>query len=254
LDEKYVGKVGGAEVGKASFICWSATRPDFTLQPDPDSRPHPCIIVNQPEKLSAASCEELAKKINLPVRTAYRLAIEVREQVERIDEKTGQPRIYQLDQGLFRYPVHLKSSAGPVTVHLMGEVEGPVIVETPDGRSRIDLGSFPMSEDRVEIIKLYTSEPDLEVRLDGERTRATPFFQVKEPKEIPQPRGKAWHVELTIPANTAEGPFPNRSKTAKPGYDDCAVYLTIHKKGEAGEKPDQPVRRIRIPIYGNATR
>ena len=96
---------------------------------------------------------------------------------------------------------------------------------------------------------------DSERCVDGERTRATPFFMVQEPKEIAQPTGKAWAVDVTIPAGTVEGPFPDRvSKVAKPGYEDCAVYLLVRKTPAAGGKADAPWRRIRVPVYGEATR
>jgi hypothetical protein len=65
---------------------------------------------------------------------------------------------------------------------------------------------------------------------------------------------------VTIPANTIAGPFPIRetkeelsSKRETPGYNDCAVYLAIYKQDGAGSKPEQPWRRIRIPVMGNAT-
>lgn len=240
-DEKYVGKLSGGESVQVNFLCVSYTRPAFSLKPEPGRTP--CIVIGEPEKLTAEQCKEL--KLPHPVLSGYRVPVTVHEQV---DDR------HQLDLGLFRYTEVLKTDTGiDPNFYLYGEVEGPVEVvtgeENPNLRGRIMLGKFREQDGIAFKIRLYASDPQLEMRLDGERTRKTPFFEVEEPKEVEQTAGKAWEVKVIIPPGTVEGPFPERrTEKPKPGYQDCAVYLQVRKKGE------ETWRTIRVPVYGEGTR
>lgn len=253
MDEKSVGQLRLGESGKASFLVLSMTRPDFEV--NPEASPSPCLTIGKAEKLQEKELAEVSKQMGQPVLCAHRVAVTVQEQAA--DRR-------QLDLGLFRYRVSLKTTLkteeaadAKVDAYVQGEVEGPILVEGGDqGRSRIDVGKFPARYDKVVEIVLYSSNAGLEMKLDGERTRATPFFKVQEPVEIKGAKvGKTWQVDLTIEKETVEGRFPDRStKEPRPGYDDCAVYLLVRKKAEPGVKNEEPWRRIRIPIGGEATR
>jgi hypothetical protein len=237
LDEKRLGRLEPGVERQAIFLCWSATRDQFIVKPRDTG--HACVRTGEPIPLSAAERKQLAELFKLPVKSAYRVPVSVRESMNDT----------QLDLGNFRYRVSLDTDAGARSVFVSGEVEGAVTVVTPDGRSQVDIGKFPAREDMEVVVNLTTNDSHLKLKLDPGPNKRGPFFQVKEPEEIKEAVGKRWKVEVKIPAGSAEGRFPNPNK---PGFepDDCSIYLAIYRSDEAGNKP---WRRIRVPIVGEAT-
>lgn len=237
VTEQWLGKLETGETAQVTFLYRSATRRDFSLEPAEATTKLP-FEMDKPEKLNEEECKKLAEKYQVPVLCAYKVRVKVSEQNT------------QLDLGLFRYRVILKSDANPepLTVFVSGEVEGPVRLVTEDGRSRIDLGPFSARADKGLEISLATDDPSLELRID--RAKTAPFFKLGEPKEEKGRAARTWHIEGTIPARSLEGPFPNRDKL---GYEDTAVYLTIHRKDDKGVVSEKSWRRIRVLVVGNAT-
>lgn len=240
LEEKQLGKIEPGVDGKASFICWSTTRPDFTIKPEPTLTP--CVQVGEPEKLAndGEVCKQLAERFKLPVRCAYRVPVTVREQMGDT----------QLDLGTFRYRIGLTSELGTTSVFISGEVEGPVTLVTEQNRSFVEIGKFASSQGAEVDVTLISSEKNLRLQLDEQQNQASPHLRPEKLEEIPQNGGKTWTLKVKIPPGRIEGRFPNRDSRST--IQESAIYLQIYRTDEPG-KSDKPWRRIRIPIVGEAT-
>lgn len=220
--------------GERTFdlICWSPTRHQFSLKPEPAS--HRCITCGQPVELKDEERKALETQAGRPVRCAYRVPVTVRE---RIDENT------QLDLGPFREEVVL-SVTEPVKLRVSSNVSGKVsdgALKVPmlDGASRINLKSFSANEEKTLEVFIESPRSDLELKLDEK----TSDFLKASKVEVDSQAGtqKTWKLTVKVPANSAPGRFPNDLE----GFRDCAVYLQI-------SRDNQPWRRIRIPVEGNA--
>src|SRR5262249_18592417 len=127
-----------------------------------------------------------------------------------------------------------------VEVNVSGRIEGEVMVGRQEDNGRADLGTFPSN--RVHKLKpsivLQTEREGIDLALD----RCPDFLKVKLTPEKGASGRKIWLLDVEVPANQAEGPFPRDEA----GYRDTSIYLKI-KAGEA-------TRRLRIPVFGTATK
>jgi hypothetical protein len=211
-----------AKPATATFICWSATRKQFSLEAK--SADHPCITVSAPERLSDQEAEKLSEAAKKTVRCAYRVAVTVRERTEKGD---------RMNLGPFRRTVALVSDAGGDNVEAVvtGVVRGEVTIGGPDDHDRLDFGGFPWDEERSKVIYLTAESgfPDLEVE------KAPEYLKVTLEAMPATGAGRSWRLKGVFRARKLEGEFPR---------EDRLIVLKTR-----GDNP----RRINVPATGNAT-
>ncbi len=119
---------------QVEFLCWSPTRPRFTLE---TSTTNPCVIVGKPMQLTDKECQDLVKTEDQRVLCAYRVPVTVHE---RLNNDT------QLDLGPFLFPVtfmgHDPELEG-ARAFVDGVVRGELSVGPPGQKDHINLGYFP---------------------------------------------------------------------------------------------------------------
>jgi hypothetical protein len=226
-------------VARGEFSCWSATRTHFSLtarERDDD----PCVEV-QTTPLTPEECAEMEsrmKKANFLSRvlSGYRVAVTVRQ-------TQGD---HALEQGHFDRYVSLMSKEIPTIpgVRVSGYVPGDVQVGEEQNKGKIRLGNFRVSSGKSAKIVLWTNPGMKFVRDQSRKTpdykiEKTPQFMevyLKEDKTRSTDSRTKWNLEVRVPPNLSAA-WPR----------DSAVVLYT-------SQPDQPIRRVRIPIIANPYR
>jgi hypothetical protein len=206
----------------ARFICWSATRKQFSLKVE--SADHPCITVSTPQRLTDQEAAEVGKTAKKNVLCAYRVEVTVRERNDKGD---------RMNLGPFRRTILLTSDTGadPVDAVVTGVVRGEVTIGGPNDHDRLDFGGFPSDEARAKDIYLTadTSFPDLEVE------NAPKYLKVTLEAMPVTGAGRSWRLKGVFRPGELAGEFPRENR--------MIVLRT---------KTENP-RRINIPATGNAT-
>ena len=133
---------------QVEFLCWSATRPKFSVVPQPAQTP--CFAWGKPEQLSNEECQNLENSQHRHVLCAYRVPLTIKE---RLDDKNA------LDLGPFRYVIKMAvrdadgGELDPIGAWVTGMVRGEVTVITPQEKDKVEansgyisLGYFPAKE------------------------------------------------------------------------------------------------------------
>jgi len=227
---------------RLEFFCWSASRADFSLDPQPGA--NPCFVWGKPVRLSVEECNHEAATRKHRVLGAYRVPLTVHERLEN-----GR----QLDLGPFRH-VAVLAVAGPadidpVVVTVGGTVRGDVTVVNPGGRDRIEMGSF-LAEVGIERADTVLESSLADLQLVPDESRTPDFLQAEVAKDAQDKTGKTWNLKVRVLPNRVAGLFPD---SEKPLYRDCAVYLKMYRQTGAIAAQDKPWRTLRIPVSGNAT-
>ena len=98
-----VGTLLAGDVKTINLLCWSFTRPAFTVKPEPPD--DPCLTCGEPQKLSEDDCKKVTdtNAIPSPILSAYRVPVTVRERTEAL---CGVPAVNLLrGSGADRTPV-----------------------------------------------------------------------------------------------------------------------------------------------------
>jgi hypothetical protein len=224
----------GSPPREASFVLFSATRPELKIEPEPaevQKKNHPFVSVGRPVPLGEAERAALAREHKLTVRCAYRLPVTIRE---RLDDGS------QNAIGPFRTPLNVPTDATdkPLELALLGSVRGEVsVVSDTDIKDRILLGSFPSRFGVTKTVALET-EPGVELVLE----RVPDFMRVQGPtKDGPGADRQTWTRTVSVEPNQVNGSFPRKEDLR---LQDTAIYLRTKS---------QPPRRVRIPVGGNAS-
>jgi hypothetical protein len=206
------------------FLCWSSTRPRFTLTAKVDPQ-HPCYL---PQCTSLAGAEfkkaaaALKDKTQAEALCAYRVVVTVNERIA-----DG----HQLDLGPFLHKVNLASDLADfpvVSPQIRGVVRGEVKVGTEDDRDKIVLKAFSAKKGIALSVPVETSVPGLKLELESK----SPAFLEARLTSGDEPMH--WNLEVKVPPNQCFGRLP----------PDSAVILKTQS---------QHPRRIRIPVLGKGT-
>jgi hypothetical protein len=220
-NEIVVDTLRAGDVRTVNVLCWSATRPNFSLKVE--QPPDPCVRCGAPQRLTKEQCAELSKRDSKQVEAAYRIPVTVMERT---------PDGAQFELGRFRRHIHFTSDPGidDTEVAIGGTVRGDITVGNPDDRDMVLLGSFERGDGRSKSIPVTTPDRDLELAID----QVPDFLKVTLEEEKGQMQlGKVWTLTVTVPPDGLSGPTPPHT----------AIYLKTK-----GKHP----RRIRVPVIGNA--
>jgi hypothetical protein len=220
---------------ESSFVCWSATRPDFVLKaetPRPDWRPEESdpFVVGKPVRLSREEIAAHAHNAPTGIACAYRVPVTLRPVAS--DGKT------LFDLGIFRRRVLVTcDDEEPLTVLVRGVVEGDVRVGAGDDHNRISFGNVYRNGGRMtRSIDLASQVPGMKLELLDKRT--PPFLDAKLTEEAGDELGKVWRLVVTLKP-TATGRFP---RDDDPAYRESAVYV---------RSPSHGGQTVRIPVEGD---
>jgi hypothetical protein len=209
------------QVKPAEFTLWSSTRDKLDLlggdSPDP-------LFEYQSKRLSAEECRAWETKLrqegeNTRVRCVYHFTVKV------LNEAGGKT----LYQGPFRHQVQFildeDKLMGPI---VEGAVKAEVMVGNARDRGRVDLQIFRAKEDVTRDFSLWADE-----KLILEKDSQTPpTLEVVLKKQETAGTQAKWNLQVTVPADTQFGPFP----------EDSVIILRTKTT---------PPRFIRIPVIGN---
>lgn len=216
----------GSTPRTVSFVCWSATRRTFTLQPaDPDRHFNLACSPLSSDECRAVSQRLSDPKLPLHVRAGYQVTVTVHEHPGGLEP---------MDLGPLRQTLLLSSDAlsEPIRVRLTGLLRGDVTVGPPEDLERVDLGQFAAARGIDRSVTLMSERPDLRLELD----HCTPDYLTAALNSEPMAGGRLrWRLRLTIAPNRAAGPLPASS----------AVFVTV--QGDTR-------RRLSIPVHGQAYR
>lgn len=220
-----VGILAARDVGKASFYCWSATRPELSLTLLKDKAKEDGGFEFSIDKMSEGDGLALEKKlrdagINTRVQSAYRVHVKILEPL--------------MDQGPFNTSLPLefdgeRFEGGPVVT---GYVRGEVQIGNSDS-GRVELPSFLVKDGVPQHVVPLTAEGNVQLTHESHYPA---FLQVKLEKNVQESnQGRTrWNLTIRIPPHYAHpGPLPPNS----------AVIL---RTGGSNS------RAIRIPVVGNA--
>lgn len=207
----------------ANFICWVKTRAGFDVaakEKSGDPR-----FVCQVKPLSVDESQDSLKKMGIDdvPRAAYLVTVTVHERYKDL----------QMDLGPFQRKILIDSPVlgEPMEVDLVGFVSGDVQL-LADDKNRLSLGTFNASQGASKTAHLESQRPDLKMEVES---RFPEYIQVTlDDKGIVAGGQKQWQLDVKVPPNRASGRL----------QPDAVVIL---------KTSDTPPRRIRIPIYGNAT-
>jgi hypothetical protein len=228
------------EKGKKLWIlCWSMTRPSFTIKVQQDHEHGPAqsdpVEVGQPTPLTAEDLRhfELSEKTPLKMLSGYRIPVTVRAKA-----KDGTP----IEWGHFRRYVNLTSDdpgIEPVQVKVSGDMQGEVTIGSNKEKT-INLGPFARSQGARGDVVLQTDVKGLELELD--LARVPEYLKVRFPEkpEVSPSGHRMWLLEVEVPRNAANGEFP---RPDDPVYRDSAIYVKTN---------ENPPRSIRVPVAGAA--
>ena len=217
-------RLGGTAQGE--FVCWSATRSHFKLEPKVEDR-HPCFEVSFRPLTQADRLRYRELEVNML--SGYIGTITVHER--RSDKE-------QLDLGPIRRRLELVSDpdVGSLSVMLAGEVKGEVMLAGAADKTRLALGAFPSHAGVKKQFFLVSERPGVEllneVQLEPPE-RGTIQVKLEKDASGSTPERTQWSLWVQVPPGRVAGALPR----------DTAVVLTI--KGD-------PPRRIRIPVSGVA--
>lgn len=236
-----VGRLKAGEERTARYLCCSTTRDEFTLTPMPSS--DPCIRYGAPQPLTSEELRVLSQKGGAdPVRAGFRVQVTVREQADG----------HRLDIGPFHRRIVYKSNVyedHQVTTHVNGTVAGEIGLADSQGKDHIDCGMILPNEPKPLTFSLESSDPQLELSVDEERT--LPFFKVelidgKQGKR--SEKGKRWQVRVEFRKDALfRGEFPN---STRPGYDSADLCSLVFILTHSGGSPSME-RRLFVPVRGN---
>jgi hypothetical protein len=232
-----VGVMGlrGQRQTTVRYLCWSATRDDFTVTPLPPSEA--CFSWGQPVKLEVDELKDLEARHKIRPLAGYEILLTVRERVEE----------GALDLGPFERPVRVKinPSGAELTATVRGTVRGEVGVVSGEVTDRIVFEPFTAGEEARKTVVLESRARDLSLKVDDERTSSfLKGTKLKAPAR--DETGTRWELEVRIAPNAVVGKFPDKENVL---YEDSAIYLTIHRDGA---KPGEAQRALRIEVRGEA--
>jgi hypothetical protein len=224
-----VGILGPADVGKADFFLWSATRGPDELNVKVGAIGDP-LLATEARPLSPEECRRLAdrlkeKKIATKVRAGYQLTASVYE--SKGDK--------QMEQGPFLLTVPLllddipSEFGGPQVV---GAVKGDVEIGSLEDQGKIDLKSFPAREGTRRTITVYT-KPDQQLEVQDHHPPALDVKLTKVGKDAVLNRTR-WTLRVVVPPNAVSGTLG----------EQAIITLRV---------PGNPPRLIRVPVLGTAT-
>jgi len=225
--EQDAGELYPGGTVQAEFLCFSPTRAELPVTATVLNRfdkPDPCFTCTL-TPLTEADKLNISREMLSRVLCGYRVHVQIRERLSDAE---------QMDLGPFRRTLVLESNgvkelASPT---LTGVVRGDVTVGSEDDKDRIRLASFPAALGKSRTVILTADRPA--VRLSPEDIEVEPEFLKAELKSLAPLEGRSrWELKVTVPAGRASGILPQHS----------AVYLKVQ---------DNPPRRIRIPVTGNA--
>ncbi len=237
-----LGILEPGEVKTAHFWCWSATRPELNLTVSSDHLSEEaahCVEWTQPVALNEAERAELAASLSpkgpvLPLRSAYRLSVTVRE--HRKVNDAGKYSEHQLDMGPLDFQLVLtnKDDGTNIKATVTALVKGDIRLSgAAVNNFRINLGdAFNTDVDRVVRVSVFSDRVGLDVELDPKETKPD-FLRVQLTPEGESAGLKQWGLKVVVPAGQI-GALPR----------DSAVVL---------KTKDASQRRIRIPVRGTAT-
>ena len=208
----------------AEFTLWSTTRDALDLKWDdaPDR-----LFTYQLTRLPPDACRAWETQLrqegaNTRVRCAYRFAV-------TMNDKAGTKALYQ---GPFYHQVlfyldgdKANKMRGPI---IDGDVKAEVMIGNASERGKVDLQIFRAQQDFTRDFSLWA---DKQLILEKD-SQTPPTLEVALKKKATIGNRAQWSLQVTVPANTQFGPFP----------DDSVIILRTKTS---------PPRFIRIPVKGN---
>lgn len=218
-DIKELSSGGHRSIG---FICFSATRMDYSLKARPE-HDDPCVEA----KCEPITPEEAAKYLEesgdkIPLLGCYLVKVTVHE------NRNGR----QLDFGPFRRRIILSSDAiaDQAVLVVKGSVASDLRV-VGEKHNQVSLETFDADKGVEKAVPIESDRPGLKLQLE---THAPEVLQVDLGKPEPTPSGgQQWKLVVKVPANRLHGLLPV----------DSEIVLKTQ---------DTPPRRFRIPVVGHA--
>lgn len=246
------GVLSANAVAAREILCWSLSRSAFDVELVSAGAPFVTCTSKTPltdeerralsdrgikaflklmSRQSLTAQEKRDAAVRGPVRSGYRLTIQVREQV-------GGAR---LDEGPFSHTVEVRTPRDvrlprPLEVAVRGRVRGDIHVVGAE--TGISLKPFAVRDGIADEAILQTDRSDIQLSLAS----APKFLQVQLGKPKDEGGRRTWALALEIKPNAVSGVFPRADNAA---LQDTAIYLKIMTPGAAS-------RRLRIPVAGNA--
>lgn len=218
-----LGELGADAEKSANFVCWVKTRAGFDVaarEKSGDPR-----FVCQVKPLPVEESQDSLKKMGVDdvPRAAYLVTVTVHERHKDL----------QMDLGPFQRKILIDSPilGEPIEVDLMGFVTGDVQLMADD-KNRLSMGTFNASQGASKTAYLESQRSDLKLEIES---RFPEYIQVTlDDKGVVAGGQKQWQMEVKVPPNRASGRL----------QPEAVVIL---------KTSDSPPRRVRIPIFGNAT-
>ncbi len=213
--------VAGGKNG-VGFICYSATRPDFTLSAHEENH-DPCFEVTcEPRSVEQLNKDLAALGTAFPIVKGYLIWVWVHE------NRNGK----QLDFGPFQRRIAVKSDAllETAVVVVKGIVASDLRV-VGDKQNRISLAQFDADRGATKHVLIESDRPGLRLALDS-RSPQIMSVTLSDPKPTSD-GGQQWKLEIVMPPNSINGRMPPDSEI---------VLKTL----------DGSPRRFRIPVAGEA--
>jgi hypothetical protein len=212
----------GEEKSK-EFLCWSASRLQFSLKAREVSN-DPCFSCTC-TPLTPDECAKASPMVISRVLSGYNVKVTVHERL---------PDGHQLDWGPFLRKVALTSDPDieETSVDLRGRVLGEIIVGVDEDKGAIVLGTFKSKQGKSKSIRMTPLQSAVNLQFDRIEPPTLDYIKVKSLTKV-NGKGSDWDLCVEAVPGCPPGKLPRNS----------AVILKI-----AGPNP----RNIRIPIRGLA--
>jgi hypothetical protein len=234
-----IGDISPGGKGTRDLIVWSPTRDrlDFTAHvtaADDKRLSEPCAEISEAQRLTDQELAELPKSLGpdmkkFRAKSAYRIRVTVHER------RGG----HQLEIGPMTRALVISVKSGPgeeplrdKKVQFAALVRGDVSVLNGDDVGRVNFGTFKFDRPRSVEVRLGSIDPKLDLELESTSDPHVHATFVGEPKNVDGRR--EWSLRVELDANTVLGEF--------------ARQIILKVKGGS------EVRRLRIPVGGNAER
>lgn len=178
----------------AEFICWSASRPQFTLTAREESGDPGFECVTK--ALTAKELQNLARSKNITPLTGYRVQVSV----------TGGK---EFDLGLFTRWIELKSDVAkqPLRVKVAGVVRGELTLEAPSNLDWIDFGEFPSARGASRTVYLEGDQPQPDLKV----VACQPSYLKLDFKPVDKDAPSRWELRVRVPPRALKGRIPTGS-------------------------------------------